>query len=151
MLSEEEDLGIYRYKGIVDIPPISFCDDVLSVSECGIKTVEVNSIVNVKIESKKLNLGKDKCKKLHIGKHREKKCETVDSLKVHNSAMHEADKIKYLGEIIDVTGNMNENINERIHRSIGLRSKLKSLISGISLGSFHFEICLAMRKAAYLN
>ena len=41
LLSDGDGFGIFQYKRIVDIPPISFCDDIMSASECGIKYVEV--------------------------------------------------------------------------------------------------------------
>ena len=65
--------------------------------------------------------------------------------------MKEENKIKYLGEILDSSGNINENIVDRSHKAIGLRNKLKSLITDISLGSFYFQICLTMRQSMYLS
>ena len=58
----------YKYKGIVDIPPLIMLDDLITVSECGAKTTMVNSYVKFKTSSKKLQFGNNKCKKLHIGK-----------------------------------------------------------------------------------
>ena len=45
-------------------------DDVLTISECGLKSIESNAYVNSKIEMKKLTLNENKCKKVHIGKKR---------------------------------------------------------------------------------
>ena len=65
--------------------------------------------------------------------------------------MQQGQKIKFLGDIISSSGKMSENIEERINKAIGLRSKLKSIISGISMGICHFEICMILREAVYLN
>ena len=125
----------------------------LSVSECGINTLEANHVINVKFESKNLTLSKDKCKQLHIGKKKRNKeeCKVSNKLLVHEDKMKVDDKIKYFGEVITSSGLLDDNIEDRTNRAIGIRSKIKSLIDGISLGSCHFEICMIMREAVYLN
>ena len=72
-LSSEEDVGLHTYKGIVSVPPLSVVDDILSVSKCGVKNLEANSSINVKIESKTLTLGDGKCKQIYIQKKEQKK------------------------------------------------------------------------------
>ena len=61
-------VGLYLYKGAISIPPLAMIDDVLGVTRCNEEPIELNSIVNVKVETKKLRLSKDKCFKIHIGK-----------------------------------------------------------------------------------
>ena len=92
LLSSEEGFGVFRNKGIVDIPTLAFCNDILSVGKCGVNSLEFNTAVNAKIESKKFTLGKDKCVKLHINKRGVKnpdKCETRSTIKVHDSPIKE--------------------------------------------------------------
>ena len=60
--------GIYSYKGVVDIPPLAMIDDLLGVATCSDDSVALNSIINVKIESKKLRLSEKKCFKIHVSK-----------------------------------------------------------------------------------
>ena len=138
LLSQEETIGLYRYKECVDIPPLAYCDDVLAASECGVEALETNAAINVKFESKNLSLSKDKCQQLHIGKRKriKEECKTSKKLLVHEATMKEAERIKFLGEIITISGSLDENIEDRSNRAIGIRSKLKSLISGISLVFF---------------
>ena len=38
--------SIYTYKNMVDIPPLSFIDDIIGISECGQKAIEMNSFIN---------------------------------------------------------------------------------------------------------
>ena len=54
LLSLEKAPALYRYKDCVDVPPLSFVDDCLGVSECGEQTFELNSSINAKFESKSL-------------------------------------------------------------------------------------------------
>ena len=58
----------YMYKGEVEIPPLGMVDDLLCVSECGVKTSMLNSYINFKTNTKKLQFGVSKCKKIHVGK-----------------------------------------------------------------------------------
>ena len=57
---------VYLYKGSVEIPPLAMMDDVLTVSRCGVKTLEINAAINSKIESKKLRMNQQKCYKMHV-------------------------------------------------------------------------------------
>ena len=59
-------------------------------------------------------------------------------IKVHNDIMKEEERVKYLGDVVDSSGSINETIADRVNKAIGLRSKLKSLTTDISLGSFFF-------------
>ena len=57
---------MYKYKGQVPVPPLEMVDDVISVVECGSKSVRLNAIVKALMETKKLKLSADKCSKIHI-------------------------------------------------------------------------------------
>ena len=46
----DNGMGLYKYKKSVLIPPLSMVDDVLSITKCGLATIESNSILNAKIE-----------------------------------------------------------------------------------------------------
>ena len=64
----EQNKYIYKYKGVLDIPPLGMVDDLLCISECGHKTSMMNAFINHKSSSKKFQFGVEKCKKLHVGK-----------------------------------------------------------------------------------
>ena len=63
----EEEKYNYLYKGEVKIPPLSMVDDVICITECGYKSAMINSYMQSKTSSKKLQFGSTKCKKIHIG------------------------------------------------------------------------------------
>ena len=53
-------------------------DDLISISECGLKTTMANSYIRFKSLSKKLQFGSEKCKKMHVGKVKEEyKCQPL--------------------------------------------------------------------------
>ena len=43
-------------------------DDLLTISECGVKTNLLNQYINFKTGSKRLQFGTSKCIKMHVGK-----------------------------------------------------------------------------------
>ena len=73
------------------------------------------------------------------------------SIKGHDSIIKEANKIRYLGDILPISGNLDEKLDNTSIEAIGIRSKLKALISEISLGHWNFEVCMIMGEAVYLN
>ena len=89
--------GIYKYKNTVDIPSLAMIDDVIGMSSCGDDSIELNAMINAKIEIKKLRLSEDKCYKIHICKKTEE-CSHV--LKVHDKPLKTVKQATYLGDVI---------------------------------------------------
>ena len=133
--------GLFLYKKGVYIPPISMCDDVASISLCGVDSIKTNAIINAKIESKKLEFGPSKCFNIHVGKQPEKCC----SLKVHDSVMVKKDSEVYLGDVICSSGKNEKNILSKSNQGVGAVSQIFSMLSQVSLGHYYFEIGLIMR------
>ena len=72
---------------------MSMIDDIITITECGVNSINLNAAVQSKIDSKRLTLSEEKCVKMHFGKE-SIQCPT---LKVHQSSMRSSDKQKYLG------------------------------------------------------
>ena len=53
--------GLFKYKDCVNITPLIFIDDVLSVTNCGNDTVKANAIIHRKVDTKQLKFGPSKC------------------------------------------------------------------------------------------
>ena len=102
----ESEKILYKYKDCVDIPVLTFVDDALSVTECGVNTVKMNAHMQSKVNTKKLELGHSKCFKIHVGKN---KCSCPD-LMVHDEKMLSSEKERYLGDIITSSAKIDENI-----------------------------------------
>ena len=90
------------------MPPLELVDDNISASKCGSTTVALNVKVNLFVERKKLKLNSDKCARIHIGKKHE--CADV---KVHNEAMKNLEKEKYLGDYVTSEAKSNETLISR--------------------------------------
>ena len=134
--------GLFKYKGVVDIPALAMIDDVFGMSSCGDKSIELNAIINAKMESKKLRLSDDKCFKIHFCKGN-RECPQI--LKVHEKNMKNVTQAKYLGDIICESGTVDLTVEERGQKATGITSQISSMLSSISLGSFHFDIALVLR------
>ena len=70
---------LFNYRGLVNIPPLSFIDDIISVNKCGVESIKANSFINTQIESMKQEFGivsndpnKSKCKQIHVGEFKKK-------------------------------------------------------------------------------
>ena len=112
-------------------------DDVMGMSRCGDSSIELNAIINAKIESKKLRLSEEKCCKVHMCKTTEM-CTQI--LKVHTVNMKNASQVTYLGDAISETGQIDETITQRGQKAEGIITQISSILSSISLGSFDFDI-----------
>ena len=101
----EEGHG-YKYKGILPVGFLALVDDIISVTEVGIKTQMMNAFVNAKTAEKTLRFGPSKCKSMIVGKDTKNFINNellVDSWEVsytNNSDTGEDDlKEKFVGEI----------------------------------------------------
>ena len=93
----------------IRIPPLAMIDDVLAVTKCGIDSIEVNSLINMKVEAKKLRLSDEKC----ILINGIKSCEPCDNnLKVHKKNMKKKRMRTYLGEINTADGKLDETVDQ---------------------------------------
>ena len=143
----ESEKILYKYKDCVDIPVLTFVDDALSVTECGINTVKMNAHMQSKVNTKKLELGHSKCFKIHIGKN---KCSCPD-LMVNDQKMMSSEKESYLGDIITSSAKIDENIKMRHDKGIGIANKILSTLQEVSFGVYHFEMGLLFRSSELLN
>ena len=146
---EHEDL-LYKYKEKVSIPSLGMVDDILAVQKCSEDLVRMNAIINAFIEAKKLTLNKTKCHKIHIQKN-SKRDEACHKLKVHNDIMHDSQKEKYLGDIVDKSGKIRNTIEDRRNKGYGTVAEILAIINEIPLGQYKMEIGLKLREAMLIN
>ena len=64
-----DNVDMYMYRNAVTIPPLGMIDDMAAVAKCGPQSVILNSIINAKIDMKRMTFNRTKCLKLHICKH----------------------------------------------------------------------------------
>ena len=128
-------------------------DDLLGFSECGNKSISLNTFMNTHIEMKKLQFhtpdarGKSKCHKIHVGKPRE----MCPELRVHGTRMESVKSDTYLGDDISFDGSNTLNVKQRVSKGNGLIAKIKDMLESLSLGKHYFRIALLLRESMLIN
>ena len=110
-----EDLA-YKYRGCISVPPLSFVDDILTVSNCSLKSTKINAIIQDRMNTRHLKFGQTKCFRMHIGPNKT----NCSNNKVHNKDILEEDEIRYLGSILTPSGKFIEDIESRYNKTRGL-------------------------------
>ena len=149
----DEGKHLFLYKKMVNVLPLSMCDDLLAISRCGHSSLSMNTYINTQIELKKLKFhtpnkdGKTKCHKLHIGK----KDNMCPELKVHGTTMVQVTEDTYLGDIISSDGKNKKNIQNRIAKGTGIISQIMTILERVTLGEHYFATALLLRESLFLN
>ena len=68
LMSKQCPLEVYKYREVVDIPKLSFVDDIADVTKCGKSAKDMNEFTSIEISKRKLQLATDKCQKMHVGR-----------------------------------------------------------------------------------
>ena len=140
--------GLFKYKDCVNITPLIFIDDVLSVTNCGNDSVKANAIIDSKVDTKQLKFGPSKCFKMHVGNDNLNTCPT---LKVHEQVMTEVNKEKYLGDYLSNDGKININIQERQNKGNGYVNQILSMLKEVSFGYYYFNMAMLFRTTMLIN
>ena len=143
----ESGEGLFKYKDCVNIPPLAMIDDILAVSECSVESVKLNAFIQSKVAHKNLQLGPDKCFKMHVGQ--QSAC--CPTLMIDNKKMLSSSKEKYLGDILTTDGKINDNIEERYKKGMGIVNQILSILNEISFGEYFFEMAILFRQSMLLN
>ena len=110
-------------------------------------TEEINIMINTFVESKKIRLAQQKCARIHVGNGHEN---CLDS-KVHEHIMKETESEKYLGDVIHQSGNIQETINRRKEKGIGIVAEILYIINEIPLGKHRVGVALKLREVMFIN
>ena len=156
----------------MDIPPLGMVDDLVCIAECGPKTAIVNSYINQKTSSKKLQFGASKCKKLHVGHSRkdymcqdlkvehwgEVEIKNDESGEIEVQDIFEGEKVmdetldeKYLGDVISNDGRNIKNIKARLAKGKGIVKQIINMLEGIPFGKHYFEVGVLLRDSLLVS
>ena len=146
--------------------------DLICVSECGIQTSMMNSYINVKTNSKKLQFGVEKCKKIHVGKTCDDfKCQQlfVDNwaeVEVRNEDLasistedqylgeeeiEEKKEERYLGDIISNDGRNMKNFQARVNKGKGIVNRIMTRLEAIPFGKYYYEVAMILRDSLLVS
>ena len=156
----------FKYKGKLPIAFLGLVDDIIGISDAGIKAQMLNSFLNVKTAEKTLQFGNSKCKYMVVGKDTRNMID--DNLKVDEWKVSYTDKgdilehfngqtpilkteqQKYLGFVLSNTGNNMVNINAIRNKSIGIVRKIINKLNSLKLRNYYFE-CAAIFMLSMLR
>ena len=139
---------MYKYRGdpSIAVGVLGMVDDTLGVSECGVSSVEKNSVINYFVETHRLEMHEDKSCVIHVG-HVTKCQQTCPTLKLHDQDMHDVRSSKYLGNVLTSGGTVRETIEERRNKGWGKVSQILGILGEVPLGKYRIEVGLLLRKA----
>ena len=158
----------YLYKEILPIGFLGLVDDIIGVTEAGIKAQKMNAFINMKTAEKSLQFGPSKCKSMLVGKD----LSTVinSSLMVDNRSVQYVKNIKtgeddlketycgltkikktseqrYLGFVLSSTGDNMANIREIKKKSIGIVKSTLNKLNSLNLKRYYFECSIILLNA----
>ena len=140
--------GLFLYKECTNIPALTFVDDTLAFTTCGTESVKLNAKIQSKFDSKRLELGFDKCYKMHVGTKNKDGCPI---LKVKGQDMKTTNQETYLGDVLNTSGKIHNNIQSRCDKGQGIINQTVSMLEEISFGYYFFEIAIMFRNSMFLN
>ena len=160
---------LYKYKDLVDIPPLTMVDDTIISSKCGPDSALATAHHNTMTNLKKLQFGEDKCVKMHIGcktmicprniidtwdaktDERTKSILDVVDVESDSHSMEMKDNWKYLGDILSSDGKNDANIKERVNRGLGAVTNICQTMKDLCLGPFYYEAAIILRSSLLLS
>ena len=168
----EEKKHLYFFKDKVPIGPLGMVDDLLTISECGYKTEQMNQYINFKTGAKRLQFGTSKCIKMHIGKMKSEdlckdvfvngwKIEVETDTETGNSVqsdvftgrekMEVKEEQTYLGDLISADGSHTKNVQLRRNKGIGVINQIMQIMHSTYFGKNFFEIAMVLRESLLLS
>jgi hypothetical protein len=150
----------YLYKDRLPVGFLGLVDDILGVTEAGMKAQQMNAFINLKTAEKTLQFGPTKCKTMLIGKDLKnviysdlmvdkwtiKYQENIQTgeaeLNEYHCGLTEIGKVteqKYLGFVLSSTGSNMANISEVKKKAIGVVKSALNKLNSMNLKNYYFE------------
>ena len=147
---------------------LGLVDDIIGVTEAGVKAQMMNSFINVKTAEKYLQFGPKKCKSMLIGKDTENVVNnelmvdnwTIDYVKnsdtgegdivenyIGQVSFEKTNKHKYLGFVISNKGDNMANNSQLRKKSIGVVRKIINRLNSLYLLNYYFECSIILMNS----
>ena len=149
MLKQDHLTYKYRSDPGIKIGVMGMVDDNLSISQCGLSSVQKNAVINLFIDTQRLTLSKEKSVVIHVGK--TSRCKNqCPTLKAHKHTMKTVQSHRYLGDIITSTGSLRESIEDRRNKGWGKVAEISGILSELP-SIRRVEVGLKLREAKIVN
>jgi hypothetical protein len=70
---------------------------------------------------------------------------------VHNAKMKNISQEKYLGDLVNTTGNIKATVAVRVAKGYGIVSEIEAIINEVQLGKYKLEVGLQLMQAVLIN
>ena len=171
-IAKDCPLQPHKYMKDVDIPKISFVDDILDINKCGKETVEMNVYTRHEINKRRLQFSATKCVRMHIKSKnissvatcenlfidgwKEETYKSESKLKVRDVHVGDVpiktvDHHSYLGSVIQNNGSNRMTILSRTSKGQGVISDIKHILDGIYFGCSYFEAMMLLRDSMLMS
>ena len=161
----------YLYKDIFPVGFLGLVDDIIGVTEAGVKAQKMNSFINLKTAEKTLQFGPTKCKTMLVGKNVKNvinsglvvdEWSTEYTENIHTGEAELVEKYsgqteiesvteqKYLGFVLSNTGDNMANIREIKKKTIGIVKKTLNKLDSLHLKEYYFECAIIMMNVMHL-
>ena len=166
LIAKESTLPTFKYRGVLEIPKLSFIDDLADVQRCGTETKNMNEYTVREIEKRRLQFASDKCHRIHVGS-KSKPCEEIyikewgkrrnpnnedeEEYCKGNVAIQSVPKQEYLGSILSEDGRNDANINAKIAKGQGIINDIMTILDHIYFGTYFIEALLLLRQSLLIT
>ena len=168
----ENETHMYIYRNKIPIVPLTMCDDLLVISECGYQTDLVTAYINSQARFNYLQFGLSKCSKMHIGKTKpnfkctpvlldnwtseEREDEKTGEIQFKESyqgklKVKDVSEVKYLVNKISSDGSNMQDIIMKCNRGIGITNKIQNILTTMYFGRFYFEVGITLIESMLLG
>ena len=167
VIDKECDLEKFKYRKVIDIPKLSFVDDIADIAKCGKDTEEMNKYTVSEISKRKLQLAVDKTHRMHVGSKRDcydvsldewtmvkEKVEGRTTLKDSYTGKAVIESVmtqEYLGTFVTSDGSNAKTIENKVARGQGIINDIMSILNLIPIKAKYFETALLLRSSLLLS
>ena len=111
------------------------------------ESVKLITYIQSKVAHTNLQLGPDKCLKMHVGQ----QSDCCPNLMIDSEVMLSSSKEMYLDDVLTTDGKIDQNIEERYNKGIGIVNQILSILKEISFGKYYFKMAVLFKQSMLLN
>ena len=169
LMSQESTGPVFKYRRKLEIPKLSFVDDLADIQICGKDTILMNRYTVEEVEKRRLQFAAHKCKRMHVGKQNnecpdiqinewkieedkdENTTEKEDEYCVGEIPIKSVKKQEYLGSILAHDGKNEENIKSRVSKGQGIVNDILAILNNVHFGDFYIDAFILLRQSLLLS
>ena len=134
---------VFRYKGIVPVPPLAMVDDIATITICG-NSIDIDAECDIFAKTKKIAFKPAKCHTIHIGKG---SCESRHV--VANKILESEDEATYLAD--NIGNNVDTLFKSRLVKAKRLGFETSAMAFELGFGFHLYDVAVKLLESIYIN